>query len=76
MWEVASRRIPYELASRTIIESVIPLGDREEILEGCPPGYMELVQRCWHQDPAERPEASQVHASIVDMIAAGNFDEL
>lgn len=65
MWEIASRRIPYELASPTIISSVVPIGDREEILEDCPPGYMELVQRCWHEKPEERPDVDQVLAEVM-----------
>lgn len=60
MWEFASRKTPYELASPTIISAVIPLGDREDIIEDCPPGYMDLVQLCWHQNPSMRPESSEI----------------
>lgn len=64
MWEIASRTAPYEEASNTLVKSLIPIGDREDLVPGCPEGYMELVQKCWDKDPAVRPEASQVLEEI------------
>lgn len=64
MWELASRKRPYELATPTIIGSVIPLGDRETELAECPYGYMELVRQCWDQEPENRPEIEQVLVEV------------
>lgn len=70
MWELASRRRAYESATRTIIASVIPLGDREDLIPDCPPGYMELVQLCWHNDPNMRPTIDQVLGEITQIKAS------
>lgn len=64
MWEIASRRPPYEHATPTIITSVVPNGDREDILPDCPEGYMDLVQLCWAQDVVKRPEADEALVEI------------
>lgn len=64
MWEFASRNVPYAAASPTIISAVVPLGEREDIPQGCPPGYTDLMQQCWAQDPEARPEVDQVLIEI------------
>lgn len=64
MWEIGARRLPYANATPTIVSSVVPLGDRESILTDCPPGYMDLVQQCWHQEPDQRPEIDYVLSAI------------
>lgn len=67
MWEFASRKVPYEEATPIALETVVQLGEREELIEGCPDGYMKLVQQCWHQDPTERPELFQIYQEIVQI---------
>lgn len=68
MWEIAARRPPYEKASPTIIPTVVLQGEREEVLEGCPYTYMELVQQCWHKDPYIRPDIDQVLHGIIRIV--------
>lgn len=67
MWQIASRRPPYNGAADAAIDGCVSLGEREEILDNCPEGYMELVQLCWHQRPDNRPEANEIIGKIVEM---------
>ena len=33
---------------------------RPEVPPDCPPGYVELMTSCWHEDPEQRPTAQQL----------------
>ena len=35
-------------------------GEREDIPEGCPVKFGELIQECWRNKPEERPEITIV----------------
>lgn len=39
--------------------------------KSCPPGFVELLDACWHADPAQRPTFDQVRgaASILGLAA-------
>lgn len=41
-------------------------------LEGCPSGYVELIQKCWHQDPAQRPPIDQIVEAIM-LVKQGSY---
>lgn len=56
--------MPYEGAVAAVIEGCICNGDRETPIEGCPEGYMGLVQQCWAQDPAARPNIEKILEAI------------
>ncbi|KAG0251367.1 hypothetical protein DFQ27_008788 [Actinomortierella ambigua] len=59
MWEMAANKTPpfkEHLENSTVI-SLVKGGQREAIPGSTPPDYRELVERCWHQNPQERPEA-------------------
>lgn len=64
MWGIGSRSVPYEGALPYVIESAVNEGQREDDLEECPAGYMELIKQCWHQDPEQRPSAEQIISVI------------
>ncbi|UZO16510.1 uncharacterized protein OCT59_007895 [Rhizophagus irregularis] len=36
------------------------IGDRPEIIEGTIPEYIELMKRCWDNDPEKRPTANEL----------------
>lgn len=65
LWQIAARQRPYEGAVPAAIEGCIRNGEREELIEGCPQGYMELVQQCWAHDPTARPTIELVVAAIL-----------
>jgi len=75
LWEIATRLFPYDGMDLTdIVMSVVQGGrpDTEEDVVGVKiselpdfgAGYDQLVQRCWHQTPEERPEMSQVVTAL------------
>lgn len=67
MWEVGSRKAPYENAHQEFIAVCVKEGQREEDLEDCPPGYMELIKKCWDQDPKNRPTIDQIISTLEEI---------
>jgi serine/threonine protein kinase len=66
MWEMTSGvpafyNIPHDLN----LSLNICRGTRPEIIEGTMPEYVELMKRCWDNDPEKRPAASELE-SIFD----------
>ncbi|KAG0234858.1 hypothetical protein BGW42_006135 [Actinomortierella wolfii] len=67
MWEMAANcTVPFkdQLDNFTVI-SLVKNGEREVIPLDTPAEYRHWVERCWEQDPADRPEA-------IDMITSGD----
>lgn len=61
MWEMASRRTLYEEAEAVVIRILIPDGQREVFDKvDCPPGYADLIIKCWSQNPDDRPEVDEI----------------
>jgi hypothetical protein len=60
LWEISAGKQPYFGANPEVIKLCVVEGQREEFEEECPEGYIELVVKCWHQDPAQRPQIDQV----------------
>ncbi|RIB26935.1 kinase-like domain-containing protein [Gigaspora rosea] len=72
LWEISSGRPPF-----TSFENFVKLkwellgGARETPIEGTPPKYIELYQRCWDDNPDNRPETKE----ILDILKQINPDE-
>lgn len=60
LWEIATRKIPYEGINREIVQLCVLIGQREELPKGCPEGYIELMQQCWDHDAQKRPTIDQI----------------
>src|SRR5438046_1659320 len=61
MWEMTSgipafHNIPHDLN----LSLNICKGIRPEIIEGTIPEYVDLIKRCWDNDPGKRPSASEL----------------
>jgi len=65
MWEIATRKLPYEDAAPAVIHCLVAEGEREQIPTGCPDGYTELMQKCWAQNPQERPSIDGVLQEVL-----------
>lgn len=64
LWELAARKLPYHKTPADEIRRNVRDGKRESIPEGCPDGYVELIQQCWQQDASKRPIIEQVLAEL------------
>ncbi|KAG8076557.1 hypothetical protein GUJ93_ZPchr0006g43086 [Zizania palustris] len=61
LWELLTGKIPYEyLTPLQAAIGVVQKGIRPTIPKDTHPNLAELLQKCWHADPAERPGFSQI----------------
>ncbi|KAG0256925.1 hypothetical protein DFQ27_005402 [Actinomortierella ambigua] len=62
MWEMAANStVPFihQLDDGTVA-LLVGDGEREELPDDTPDTYRQWVEKCWEQDPSERPDASSV----------------
>ncbi|KAG9300960.1 hypothetical protein G9A89_005018 [Geosiphon pyriformis] len=65
MWEITSAQKPFmEFPHDTHLAFEICDGKRPIIVEGTPPCYVSLMERCWDSNPKERPTAKQIHKIV------------
>ncbi|XP_063626070.1 mitogen-activated protein kinase kinase kinase 7-like [Cydia splendana] len=67
LWEVLSRRKPFEEGGSAFqIMWAVHLGQRPNLIQGCPEPIEQLMTQCWHKKPVERPSM----AKVVEIMAA------
>ena len=69
LWEMTSGCVPYkELETPADIVQKVFFGGRPDIEpDHCPPEWSELIVRCWAQEPADRPSASELVSLLEDI---------
>jgi len=67
-WEIASCQVPYEGFDFDTIKDSVKIGERLDIPSACPVEFKVLIEHCWHQDPKQRPAASNVFDKITQLI--------
>ncbi len=61
MWEFTSGVSPFNGRAHDLQLSLdICKGERPEIIENTPQYYIDLMKKCWNEDPSKRPSASEV----------------
>ncbi|CAK7346099.1 unnamed protein product [Dovyalis caffra] len=61
LWELLTGKLPYEhLSPLQAAIGVVQKGIRPEIPSHSHPKLVELLERCWQQDPLLRPEFSEI----------------
>src|SRR5437588_6199067 len=61
MWEISSREPPFhDIVHDKYLALRIVKGLRPEITKDTPPFYQDLMQKCWHSDPTQRPIAQEI----------------
>ncbi|KAK9666747.1 hypothetical protein RND81_14G208100 [Saponaria officinalis] len=61
LWELLSGKLPYEyLTPLQAAVGVVQKGLRPTIPKNCHPKLAELLEKCWQQDPALRPNFSEI----------------
>ncbi|KAL3141527.1 hypothetical protein ABBQ32_004776 [Trebouxia sp. C0010 RCD-2024] len=63
--ECMTRRQPWQGVSSNggffqIIVKVAIQGERPRMAADCPDGLKRLIQKCWHQDPHQRPSCAEI----------------
>ncbi|KAG0263917.1 hypothetical protein DFQ27_001569 [Actinomortierella ambigua] len=71
MWEMAANcTMPFkEQADNHTVVTFVTKGEREELPDDTPHDYRKWVERCWAQNPQERPDASEMVAEDDDDFA-------
>ena len=69
MWELMTCEVPFYGVPPDLIDAQVTRGVRPPIPsplpEGFTPAYVHMMQRCWHQDPLQRPSAKDVHSLLL-----------
>jgi len=61
MWEFISGIPPFDDKEHNIYLALsICNGERPKIIENTPQCYMDLMKKCWDEDPLKRPDASEI----------------
>jgi serine/threonine protein kinase len=69
MWEVTSGVPPFNDKAHDLKLSLnICKGERPKIIENTPQCYIDLMKKCWDDDPSKRPTASEVFSIIREWI--------
>jgi hypothetical protein len=63
-WEISSGRFPFSDCLRCLLKDHIKDGNREEPIEGTPPEYQKLYQKCWDGEPELRPDIDKVYETL------------
>ncbi|XVF45589.1 hypothetical protein PTKIN_Ptkin02bG0218300 [Pterospermum kingtungense] len=75
LWELLTGKLPYEyLTPLQAAVGVVQKGLRPTIPKNTNPKLAELLERCWQQDPALRPDFSEI-IEILQQIAKEVGDE-
>lgn len=60
LWEITSRKPPFEDSTNMAqVMTWTQNGQREEIPKDCPKTFADIIQKCWAQDPQDRPTAKE-----------------
>ncbi|RGB37994.1 kinase-like domain-containing protein, partial [Rhizophagus diaphanus] len=69
MWEFTSGIPPFNNRAHDIQLSLsICEGERPEIIENTPQCYVDLMKKCWDEDPLKRPSSKEVTKIILNWI--------
>src|SRR6266542_4034986 len=73
MWEFTSGFPPFDDIEHGFQLSLnICKGKRPKIIENTPQCYIDLMKRCWDEDPLKRPNASEIKKIIDNCITIIN----
>ena len=68
MSEMVNMAPPWQGMTRDQVTHVVAAGERPsvapELAASAPTGWIELMQQCWDQDPAHRPNFDLIHDAL------------
>lgn len=69
VWQMARDRVPFKgLNKEEFLRNVSSGGERPKLDSSWPPAFSNLLTRCWHQDPLQRPTFANVIEELDRMI--------
>ncbi|PKY29477.1 kinase-like protein [Rhizophagus irregularis] len=73
MWEFTSEIPPFNDKAHDLqLASGICIGGRPEIIENTPQCYINLMEKCWDEDPLKRPSSKEILNIIENWISYKN----
>eukprot|EP00742_Colponemidia_sp_Colp-10_P010665 GILJ01011735.1.p1 GENE.GILJ01011735.1~~GILJ01011735.1.p1 ORF type:complete len:610 (+),score=61.32 GILJ01011735.1:256-1830(+) len=76
LWEIWTGLTPFENCDSKEISRKVLAGIRPDIPEHTPYALKLLLTRCWSADPADRPSAGQLLATLEDVADSGEIRRL
>ncbi len=71
MYELMTCEVPFDGLNQVQIEAQLKNGMRPELPDDIPNGfpseYVDLMKRCWHQDASQRPSSQELQAFLIAM---------
>ncbi|URE33360.1 kinase family [Musa troglodytarum] len=68
LWELTTSKIPYESMSPLQAALGVRQGLRPVLPEKTHPTLLDLMQRCWEANPAERPTFSEITVELEELL--------
>ena len=72
MWEMLSLKVPFKKYTRNTHYKLVVGGKRPKISKQWPVVTKDIVERCWHTVPLERPSFQAVCELIKCSLSVGN----
>ncbi|KAG9510454.1 PRKCA-binding protein, partial [Fragariocoptes setiger] len=73
MWEIVTLgSTPYPQISATEVMALVKRGDRLAKPEHCKSDLYDIMYRCWHTDPSERPSFTELTAKLDKLLISAN----
>jgi serine/threonine protein kinase len=77
LWQMYTKKMPYmSMNPYQIISAVVHENVRPELDKSIPEELANLMERCWHVDPDQRPDFDEVTAIITHLAKQFGEDEL
>jgi tetratricopeptide (TPR) repeat protein len=73
LWELVTRKIPFEGQPPAVIVPQVTQGKREAvdpIPESCPPKLSRLIRQCWTKELSERPSANDAINQLKEEVSS------
>ncbi|CAG8474604.1 3964_t:CDS:2 [Paraglomus brasilianum] len=67
-WEIGSGQKPFKEQNDMSLGVNIIIGQREKFGKGVPLRYKELIEKCWHDNPKERPSMREIQQVLSDLL--------
>ncbi|UZO10016.1 uncharacterized protein OCT59_001614 [Rhizophagus irregularis] len=75
LWEISSGHPPFSGCSQDLVNHYIQNDEREKPIEGTPPKYQELYEKCWNGEPKSRLDTVEVY-TILSQLSTEDFSYL